>query len=180
VIGFVSQFFSSTSVPSARALSAAVPRAQTTAGLARDDSCLEPKHTDGCHLAVSGMTIRILRGVFVDRRYRPKSGNPGVESLTPSRNFIDTAAAAFEGAGMVCDSGHPVRFSGHPSRRTWTMLAYSSRASARTDGDTDRPNGSLTIFIEDPGWWQRTDAAPRSSSEAARAGVGRPRAGTGD
>src|SRR5918996_5655796 len=64
VIGFVSQFFSSTLVPSARrALSAAVPRAQTAAGLARGDRCLEPKARGWipCHLAVSCMTIRILR-----------------------------------------------------------------------------------------------------------------------
>jgi hypothetical protein len=64
VIGFVSQFFHRHRAPSARrALSAAIPHARTTAGLARSDNCLAPKRTDGSpsHLAVSCMTIRILR-----------------------------------------------------------------------------------------------------------------------
>jgi hypothetical protein len=59
VIGFVSQFFF-IDIGSLSSSTLAVPRAQT-AGLARGNSCLEPKRSDGCHLAVSGMTIRILR-----------------------------------------------------------------------------------------------------------------------
>jgi hypothetical protein len=62
VIGFVSQFFF-IDIGRPQLDEHARPHSScaTTAGLARDDSCLEPKRTDGCHLAVSGMTIRILR-----------------------------------------------------------------------------------------------------------------------
>lgn len=103
-------------------------------------------------------------GGFADRRHRPKSGNPGVASLTSPRNFINAAAAAFEGAGRLCASGHPIRFFGRPSRRTRTMLTSSTPASARVDADAARPKSSFTIFMKSAGWWQRTGAIPRSGS----------------
>jgi hypothetical protein len=116
VIGFVSQFFF-IDIGSLSSSTLAVPRAQT-AGLAATTTRAK---------AHGWMPPRGVRhddsdspgeGVFVDRRHRRKSRNPGVASLTSPRNFINTAAAAFEGAGRLCASSHPVRFSGHPSRRT--------------------------------------------------------------
>ena len=107
-------------------------------------------------------------GVFVDRRYRPKSGNPRVESLASPRNFINTAAAAFEGADRLCESGHPVRFLRHPSHWTGTAPTPAGRHSVGTDRDADRRKGSLTIFMESAGWWQGTRAIQKGKQQAAR------------
>ena len=168
MIGFVSQFFSATS--GALSSTSTLRRHSSRA----DDGWVGARRQLPRAKAHGWMPPRGVRqddsdspgeGVFVDRRYRPKSGNPGVESLASPRNFINTAAAAFEGAGRLCASGHPVRFSGHPSRRDRTMLTSPSRASARTDADADRPKGSLTIFTESAGRWQRTRAIPRSGSK---------------
>jgi len=52
------------------------------------------------------------------------------------------------------------------------MLTSSSRASARTDADADRPQGSLTIFMESAGWWQRTGAISLGGSLLRRASPG--------
>jgi hypothetical protein len=104
VIGFVSQFFHRRRAPSARrALSAAIPRAQTTARLARRASCRAPKRTEGSRLAVSCMTIRILRAKepwLTAATGQERQPVPDVESLTSPRNFINMAAGALRYAGV--------------------------------------------------------------------------------
>jgi hypothetical protein len=104
VIGFVSQFFHRRRAPSARrALSAAIPRAQKTARLARRASCRAPKRTEGSRLAVSCMTIRILRAKepwLTAATGQERQPVPDVESLTSPRNFINMAAGALRYAGV--------------------------------------------------------------------------------
>jgi hypothetical protein len=135
VIGFVSQFFF-IDIGSLSSSTLAVPRAQT-AGLAATTTRAK---------AHGWMPPRGVRhddsdspgeGVFVDRRHRRKSRNPGVASLTSPRNFINTAAGGSRvRAGVV----PPVTLSDFPdTRRVGPDNAHvPSRASTRTDADADR------------------------------------------
>jgi hypothetical protein len=104
VIGFVSQFFSSPSGPSARpARSVAIPRAPTMAGLARSDRSLAPERTEShpprgvLHDNSHSPGERVL----ADRRYGPGAATrTGVASLASPRNSINMAKARPSGAGV--------------------------------------------------------------------------------
>jgi hypothetical protein len=86
-------FFHRPRAPSARqARSAAIPRARTTAGLARSDSCLVPKRTDGSRLAVFCMAIRVVRAKeswLTGATGQERQPVPETKSLASPRNFIN-------------------------------------------------------------------------------------------